>query len=134
MSEFDIQCAGVSMAKAYLIHRWPGYCLVLKKSNGEKYIGVPLYHIENEGKRNARQQRNSKRMGMVSGVWDLSLDISTNGYKGLKIEVKSGKNKLTYNQKKWEKHYRLQGYQTKVCRTAQEILGAVRDYMEGENK
>ena len=43
-----------------------------------------------------------KRQGVKAGVPDICLPVARNGYHGLYIELKAGKNKATKNQEKWQ--------------------------------
>lgn len=130
--ESTVQKSGLRLAREYMKLKWPGYCLVLEIGKGKrKELVPPIYHVENEGRRRYGQIAEAKAMGLVPGVWDLCMDLSMFGYSGLRIEVKHGKNSLTFNQKAWHKLYKWQKYKTAVCRTPEEILQAVMDYMEG---
>jgi hypothetical protein len=137
--ESKIQVAGVRAARNYLVNRWPGYCLLLERGTGKKkriLLVPPFYCVENEGKRDDKEQGRAILMGLVSGVWDLTLEIPIDKYAGLKIEVKRPKvgrlkaGALSHNQKVWEKHYKFMKYKTEICYSAQEILDAVINYME----
>ena len=60
-----------------------------------------LFHIPNGGKRDAREAARFKAMGEKAGVPDLCLPVPMNGFAGLYIEMKYGKNKPTDHQKEW---------------------------------
>lgn len=74
-----------------------------------------IYAIANGGKRNPREAAKLKREGVKSGVPDLHLPIALNGYNGLYIEMKHGKNKTSSNQDIWIKRLNENGYLTLVA-------------------
>jgi len=51
-----------------------------------------IYHIPNGGSRNTLEAANLKRQGVKAGVPDLCLPVARNGFHGLYIEMKYGKN------------------------------------------
>lgn len=58
-----------------------------------------IYHVPNGGSRNQLEAANLKRQGVKAGVPDLNLPVALNGFHGLYIEMKFGKNKTTEKQK-----------------------------------
>ena len=76
---------------------------------------IMLYAIPNGGKRNIGTARKLKAEGVKAGVWDVALDVGKNGFHGLRIEMKYGRNKLTDEQVKWGQRYVLYNYSTAVC-------------------
>lgn len=60
-----------------------------------------LYHVPNGGKRNPREAKKFKAMGVRPGVPDLCLPVSRKGYHALYIELKKEKGRLTKSQKEW---------------------------------
>lgn len=92
------------------------------------YVGVPVFHIPNEGKRSKVVGSILKQMGLRSGVPDLFVPIPKGDYHGLFIEMKYGKNKLTEEQKKWVGLLRDSGYACVVCYSAEKAIAAILNY------
>ncbi len=92
-----------------------------------------LYHIPNGGSRNKLEAVNLKRQGVRAGVPDLCLPVPRNGFHGLYIEMKYGRNRTTNQQKEWLKELEEQGYFTVVCYGAEEAERILARYigMEG---
>lgn len=74
-----------------------------------------MHHIPNGGKRDKRTAVALKRQGVKAGVPDICLPVARNGYHGLYIELKAGKNKATKNQEKWQVFLNDQGYYAVIC-------------------
>jgi hypothetical protein len=92
-----------------------------------------LFHIPNEGKRSRAYGAELKRLGMRAGVPDLFLAVPRMQnnilYGGLFIEMKTGNNKCTENQKKWIRNLMDYGYQCKVCYSADEAMQVIKNYL-----
>lgn len=89
-----------------------------------------LYHVPNGGSRNTLEAANLKRQGVKAGVPDLCLPVARQGYHGLYIEMKWGKNKVTENQKQWLDDLRQQGYEAVVCYGADQAIRAIEEYLD----
>lgn len=63
-----------------------------------------IHAIPNGGLRAKRTAITLKKEGAKSGVWDIFIPIPMNGYSGMYIEMKFGKNKLTENQIKFREN------------------------------
>lgn len=96
-----------------------------------KYHGVVLFAIPNGGRRDAREAAHMKRTGVLAGVPDLCLASPRNGYGGMYIELKAGKNTETDNQVDVRKKLTSAGYRCVVCRSFDEFSAEVEGYMEG---
>ena len=68
-----------------------------------------IYHIPNGGSRNTLEAENLKRQGVKAGVPDLCLPVARNGFHGLYIEMKYGRNKTTDSQDEWREALKEQG-------------------------
>ena len=90
-----------------------------------------LFHVPNGGKRNAAEAARFKAMGVKAGVPDLCLPVPMNGYAGLYIEMKYGKNKPTDTQNKWITALRQQGYKVAVCYGGMEATKELETYLQG---
>ena len=88
-----------------------------------------LYHIPNGGSRNELEAANLKRQGVKAGVPDLCLPVPMNGFHGLYIEMKYGKNKTTETQEEWLKELKAQGYFTAVCYGAEQAKRMIAGYL-----
>jgi len=89
-----------------------------------------LHHVPNGGSRNTLEAANLKRQGVKAGVPDLCLPVARNGFHGLYIEMKYGKNKTTENQKEWLEELTAQGYFTAVCYGAEEAERIIARYLQ----
>jgi hypothetical protein len=88
-----------------------------------------LHHVPNGGSRNKLEAANLKRQGVKSGVPDICLPVPRNGFHGLYIEMKWGKNKTTAEQKWWLESLRQQGYKTAVCYDADAAIDTICEYV-----
>lgn len=88
-----------------------------------------LHAIPNGGKRNLRVARKLKLEGVKSGVLDLFLPVPCRGYHGMYIEVKHGYNKLTQNQKDFNKYAEKNGYYCVTVYSAQAGIDAILWYL-----
>lgn len=91
-----------------------------------------LYHVPNGGSRNQLEAANLKRQGVKAGVPDLCLPVARNGFHGLYIEMKYGRNKTTEAQEEWLKNLTEQGYFTAVCYGAEEAEKVLLEYLTGK--
>ena len=87
--------------------------------------------IPNGGKRDAREAARFKAMGVKAGVPDLCLPVPMNGFAGLYIEMKYGKNTPTDKQKEWIKVLKEQGYKVTVCYSGVEATRELENYLQG---
>jgi len=70
-----------------------------------------------------------KSQGAKSGVWDVFLPVAKNGYHGLYIEMKYGRNKLTEKQESFGEFVHSEGYLTHTCYSWLEAKDVISDYM-----
>ena len=89
-----------------------------------------IYHIPNGGSRNTPEAANLKRQGVKAGVPDLCLPVARNGFHGLYIEMKYGRNKTTESQDEWLEALKEQGYFTAVCYGAEEAERIIARYLQ----
>lgn len=90
-----------------------------------------LFHVPNGGKRNAAEAARFKAMGVKAGVPDLCLPVPMNGFAGLYIEMKYGKNRTTKEQEKWIEALRQQGYKVAVCYGGVAATKELESYLQG---
>ena len=86
-------------------------------------------NIPNGGKRDKRTAVALKRQGVKAGVPDICLPVARNGYHGLYIELKAGKNKATKNQEKWQVFLNDQGYYAVICYGWHEAAKVIEEYL-----
>ena len=90
-----------------------------------------LHAIPNGGLRNQRVAIKLKAEGVKAGVWDVFLPVARQGFHGLYIEMKHGKNKLTPNQREFQEFIDRQGYAFAVCYNGETAYHLVEKYLEG---
>ena len=61
----------------------------------------------------------------------MCLPVARNGFHGLYIEMKYGKNKPTDHQKEWIKALKEQGYKVTVCYSGVEATQELESYLQG---
>jgi len=74
-----------------------------------------LFSVPNGGKRGASTAATMKRTGLKAGVLDLLLLYPSNGYHGLVVELKYGRNKLSKEQQDFIWHHEPLRYRCVVC-------------------
>jgi hypothetical protein len=89
-----------------------------------------IYAIPNGGHRNIVVATKLKEEGVLSGVPDLFVAVAKNGYHGLYIEMKAGKNKPTDNQLTVMGKLQNEGYKCDVCYSVDEFMKVVKEYMK----
>ncbi len=92
-----------------------------------------LFAIPNGGHRFKGVARKLKTEGVSAGTWDLLLVCARNIYHGYWIEMKSGKNKLTAEQKEFQRDVENEGYKTEVFYSGLEAFKAVVEYITGKS-
>ena len=96
----------------------------------DKYPLLKWIHaIPNGGHRHISVAKRMKDSGVKSGVWDIFVPIPVDGYSGMYIEMKWGKNKLTDNQEAF-RYDLLTVYRWSVCYSAIEAAHTIGDYLE----
>lgn len=103
---------------------------------GHKKFNLPiaaLFHIPNGGYRHIRTAVNMKKTGVRKGVFDLLLMAQRNGFNGLWIEMKYGKNKLTQEQEAFSLMASAVGYECVVCWSWEDARNKIEDYLCGRN-
>lgn len=104
-----------------------------------------LFHPVNEGKRTTKVVNNRygtkvicsggarlKAEGMVKGVADLILLVPRQGYGCLCVETKTATGRQEPEQKEWQKAVEAAGNKYVVCRSAEEFMQVVEDYLGDE--
>ena len=93
-----------------------------------------LFAVPNGGQRNVIVAAKLKAEGVLAGVSDLLLLVPNNDYHALCIEMKSAKGRQTENQKAWQKEVEKQGYKYAVCRSLDEFMNIINNYLNGRKE
>ena len=88
-----------------------------------------IHAIPNGGLRSKTTAVNLRREGLKRGVWDICVPIARQGFHGMFIEMKYGKNKLTAEQVEFGAFVEAQGYKTFVAYGWFEAYNAIMDYL-----
>ncbi|MDR2207141.1 MAG: VRR-NUC domain-containing protein [Flavobacteriaceae bacterium] len=88
-----------------------------------------LMAIPNGGQRNKIVGAKLKAEGVRKGCPDLFLAIAKNGFNGLFVELKYGKNKPTEHQKIMIEKLRAEGYLVEVIYDFKEFQGLIKNYL-----
>ena len=88
-----------------------------------------LLAVPNGGDRHKIVAAKMKAEGVKPGVPDYLLPVTTTGYSGLAIELKSMTGYASKEQKQWIADLREQGWRAEVCRGWEQAWGVVRDYL-----
>ena len=92
-----------------------------------KYL---IYAIPNGGQRNKIVATKLKAEGVLAGVPDLHIPVAKQGFHGLYIEMKAGKNKPTDNQITVMDKLRDEGYKCDVCWSLDQFITSVNNYLK----
>ena len=130
----------MSMQESYLQQE----CVAWFRFQYPKYAQV-LIHVPNEGKRNTKMVHTKygmkvvcssgarlKAEGLVAGVADLLLLTPNNEYGSLAIEMKTPTGRLSDSQKAWREEFEKAGNKYVVCRTFEQFMCEVVDYMKNK--
>jgi len=91
-----------------------------------------LHAIPNGGHRHIRVAKRLKAEGVKPGVPDLCLPVARDGYHGLYIEMKFGRNKPTDHQERWLEFLNEQGYLAVVCWGWEQARETIEEYLDEE--
>src|SRR5438128_1707791 len=101
-------------------------------ANEKKYPQLRWIHASMNGasasSKAAAAQR--KRQGQKKGIWDVCLPFRSMEGDGAWIEFKCGKGKLTPEQTEFRDHLVNEGYEYSVCRSVDEALDFVEEYLQ----
>lgn len=94
------------------------------------WLAPIFYAVPNGGYRNATTAAIMKAEGQKRGISDLCLDLPAGGKHGLRIEMKAERNgRQSDEQKLYEAYCAISGYHYVVCRTVDEFVKEVNDWM-----
>lgn len=88
-----------------------------------------IFAVPNGGKRHIGTAKKLKKEGVKSGVPDIFIPIPSDGYHGLWIEMKYGKNTLSSNQIDWMNYLISAGYRHVTCWSADEAINITKEYL-----
>lgn len=88
-----------------------------------------LFHIPNGGYRDKRTASKMIAIGVKRGVPDVNLAIARNGFHGLWIELKVGRNKTTIEQQAWLSALNDEGYCARVAYGFEEAKEIILAYL-----
>ncbi len=91
-----------------------------------------IFHIPNGGHRHKAVAAKMKAEGVKAGVPDIFLACPRDGYHGLFIEMKAGKNRTTKNQNEWIQRLLGAGYMVVVCYGWEAAKQEILDYLQNE--
>jgi hypothetical protein len=89
------------------------------------------YAVPNAGKRSVRAGMYYKAEGLKPGVPDICIPVSSQGFNGLYIELKTDGGKITENQQEWLDRLSEQGYRAVLCHGFEVARAAIDDYLRG---
>jgi len=99
------------------------------RNNERKYPFLWMLHSSLNGlKRTKAAQGKAKASGMLSGVPDLFLPVPMGAFKGLYIEMKSAKGRISPEQSKFLKSVSDFGYAAFICYSAVEAIDKIKTY------
>lgn len=89
------------------------------------------YHVKNEGQRKGKTIGNDIAMGIRKGVPDIIIDHPSNGYHGLRIEMKRADGgRLSQPQRKWLERLNSRGYLAVCCHGFEKAKKVIEDYLK----
>jgi hypothetical protein len=116
MTEYHEQCAVFAWA-ALMEGQYPELRLLHASLNGAALAG------------GGRSWAILERAGAKKGVPDMLLPVARQGYHGLFIELKHGKNRASAEQLLWIAELERQGYLAVVCREAEGAIAELKEYL-----
>lgn len=88
-----------------------------------------LFAVPNGGSRNVLEASNLKKQGVLAGVSDLIFLKSSGSFSSLCIEMKVGKNGQTTHQKDFQKAVEQEGGKYIICRSLEEFIREIREFL-----
>lgn len=88
-----------------------------------------LFAIPNGGRRDAATGARLRDEGVVAGVADLFLAAANSACHGLFIEMKTRTGRQQPSQRDFEQSVTAQGYQYSLCRSLDEFMRVVQEYL-----
>lgn len=88
-----------------------------------------LFAVPNAARRSQRMGVYMKEEGMLPGVADLILLKNNHSYNTLCIEMKTSQGVQSYTQKKWQTSVEDNGNKYVVCRSLENFIQEINDYL-----
>lgn len=130
MAEHEEQVAVIDWAQL-LSGQIPELALLFAIPNGAK---LPYFQAQGKNGKTYRwspEAEKLKREGLRRGVPDLFLPVARNGFHGLFIELKYGRNKPSDDQVAYLDAVAAQGYLAAVCWGAEDAIETLTEYLGG---
>lgn len=89
-----------------------------------------LHHSPNGGRRDAFTGAQMKALGVKPGFPDLILPVRMGDSSGLIIEMKAENGRTSDAQKEWIEHFKDQGWETAIARSANEAREMLCNYLD----
>jgi hypothetical protein len=98
------------------------------RAHSDPRLGL-IIAIPNGARRTWWERKTNLELGLLAGVSDLFLPVANNGSHGLWLEMKRPGGVLTEAQHNWFTRMRRQGYRCECCRSLDEGITAVTEYL-----
>lgn len=89
-----------------------------------------LFAVPNGGRRDKVTGGKLKAEGVTAGVSDMILMIPRGGFHAMCIEMKTPKGRQSQQQRQWQRLVAAQGYRYIVCRSVEEFISQINDYLQ----
>lgn len=109
-------------------HKIQSACVKWFRMQYHQYADL-LFAVPNGGARDAVTGAKLKEEGVVAGVADLILFLPRQGFHALCIEMKTAKGVQRQTQRVWQEKVEAQGYKYVVCRSIDDFISTVKDYL-----
>ncbi len=124
MNEHSEQTIIITWARRWE-HLYPDLRLLFAIPNGAALAG----RTDRRGRRYSPQASKLKAEGLRPGIPDLCLPVARQGFHGMFVELKFGKNKPTKEQVQLVDALGEQGYYAAVCWGAEEAIREIKEYL-----
>lgn len=109
-------------------HQIQAACVRWFEMQYPEYDGL-LFAVPNGGRRDKQTGALLREEGVRAGVSDLLLLVPSVRYHGLCVEMKAAEGRQRPSQKEWQKKVERQGYRYALCRSLDDFMKVVSDYM-----
>lgn len=90
-----------------------------------------LFAVPNGGRRDKQSGARLKAEGVLAGVSDLILMLPNSRSHALCVEMKTTEGRQSEAQKLWQFHVEAVGYEYRVCRSVDDFIETVENYIKG---
>lgn len=128
---------GTKLYKVELVYEYKMQIAIINETHFIRYKNKTVFdyihHTPNGGDRNLIEAVKFKKMGVKPGYPDLTIDIVTKDFAGLRIELKRGsKGELSPEQIDLLALLNEEGYLAVVCTSITDATDTIRKYVKGE--